>query len=477
MMNSLKAHGLKPGSRIYFLAICGTGMSALASLMKSRGCIVAGSDIASYPPVGDFLRTSGIPVDIGYDVEKLKAFKPDYVVIGNFIRRDNPQAQFVLDSNIPYGSFPSTLEDIFLEQTQNFVVVGTHGKSTTTICLAHLLAQAKRDPSYLVGGIPINFSSSAHLGEGKDFVIEGDEYDTAFFDKESKFLHYRPTYGLMMSLEWDHADIFPTPAAMEKMFRKFMHIVDAKRGAIVHCADWARLTEILNEEKPAAKRISFGFSESADHRISDFRDGEGGMTFTLRGQRFENSMTGKFNAQNFAAAILSAHEAGVSLDPLAQGLKSFKGLKRRQEVRAQIGKHLVIDDFAHHPTAVDEVVRGLKSKYPHHQLVVFFEPRSNTSRRAVLQDKFDRAFENADVTLLAPVFKIEALPENDRLDIPRIVNRLSAMGKKAFGPVVIDEMTSIAKKMSTEGPCLFLVLSNGSFDGLHEKLISALKEV
>lgn len=466
---------LLPPARVYFLAICGTGMSALASLMKNRGYEVRGSDSASYPPVGDFLKSEGIQVDLGFEVEKLKSFNPDYVVIGNFIRRDNPQAQYVLENGIRYGSFPSTLEDLFLNKTDNFVVVGTHGKSTTTTCLAHLLSEAGRDPSFLVGGIPFNFPTSSRLGKGTGFVIEGDEYDTAFFDKESKFLHYRPTYALMLSLEHDHADIFPTAEAMEKMFRKFVHKVDSHKGVIFHCADWTRLTEILDEEKPSARRLSFGFSPTANHRIENFKDGEDGLQFTLLGQVFRSSMTGRFNAQNFSAAILAAHHVGVPLEKLAEALKSFKGLRRRQEIRATIGSHYVIDDFAHHPTAVAQVLKGLRSRFPKHQLVVFFEPRSNTSRRALLQKQFEKAFLEADVALLAPVFKKEALPESDRLDIDAIVQESRRVGRKAFGPVTIEEMVAQAKEISRSGPTVFTVLSNGSFDGLHEKLISSLK--
>ncbi|MBN8555030.1 MAG: hypothetical protein J0L93_06255 [Deltaproteobacteria bacterium] len=466
---------LKAGTKVYFLAICGTGMSALAGLLKERGCIVAGSDVAAYPPVGDLLKALQIPVCLSYDVEDLKKFAPDYVVIGNFIRRDNPQAQYVMEKKIPYGSFPSTLEDYFLQKTDNFVVVGTHGKTTTTATLSHLLTFAGLDPSFLIGGVPINFEKSFHVGRGKDFVMEGDEYDTAFFDKESKFLHYRPTFGLFMSMEFDHADIFANSEAMEKMFRKFVHLIPKDRGALIYCRDWKRVGELIAEEKLSSKAISFGFDPSSTYAIQNYSDNASGMEFELDGTVYKNSMTGKFNAQNFAAAILAAREAGVSAKVLAEALQNFKGVKRRQEVRAQVGKHLVIDDFAHHPTAVREVLRGLRAKYPQHKIVVFFEPRSNTSRRKILQSEFETAFDGADQTFLAPVFKEEALPENDRLDISKIKSSHASRGKSVDGPLSQDEMIAKSLKLASSSPCLFVVLSNGSFNGLHESLISSLK--
>jgi UDP-N-acetylmuramate: L-alanyl-gamma-D-glutamyl-meso-diaminopimelate ligase len=466
---------LRGGSRVYFLAICGTGMSALAGLLKERGCIVAGSDIAAYPPVGDLLKSLQIPVCLSYDVEDLKKFKPDYVVIGNFIRRDNPQAQYVVEQQIPYGSFPSTLENYFLQKTTNFVVIGTHGKTTTTACLSHLLTFAKLDPSFLIGGVPVNFEKSFHVGKGSHFVMEGDEYDTAFFDKESKFLHYRPTYGLFMSMEFDHADIFANNEIMEKMFRKFVHLIPSHQGALIYCRDWKRVCELIEEEKLSSKCISFGFDSEATYQIKKFKESESGMEFTLDGIRFTNSMTGRFNAQNFAAAIIAAREAGVSDQVLAEALASFNGVKRRQEVRAKIGEHLVIDDFAHHPTAVREVLSGLRAKYPRHQLVVFFEPRSNTSRRKVLQTEFENAFDGADQTFLAAVFKEEALPENDRLDIQKIKASHASRGKVVDGPLSQDEMIEKSVQLSKKKPSAFIILSNGSFNALHEKLISALK--
>ncbi len=452
-------------------------MSALAGLLKDRGYRVAGSDVAAYPPVGDLLKSLQIPVHLGYEVDHLKSFGPDYVVIGNFVRRDNPQAQYVLESKIPYGSFPSTLEDFFLQDTQNYVVVGTHGKTTTTSCLAHLLAASGQDPSFLVGGVPVNFGKSFHVGRGKAFVIEGDEYDTAFFDKESKFLHYRPTVGIFNSVEYDHADIFPTVESMENMFRKFLGRV-APDGELFYCSDWDRVVGLVAEERKSgvlkAKAVSFGFSASADFRIENFEESEGGIRFRLAGMNFESSMSGRFNAQNFSGAILAARRAGVPLDAIQRSLKSFEGVKRRQEVFGRVGEHLVIDDFAHHPTAVRRVLEGLRAKYPHHRLLTFFEPRSNTSRRNILQKEFETCFEQSDLTLMAELFKKESIPEAERLDLKRIEARHRELGRELKAGLTIPEMLERAKEFSKKGPSVFLVLSNGAFEGLHQKLISEL---
>jgi UDP-N-acetylmuramate: L-alanyl-gamma-D-glutamyl-meso-diaminopimelate ligase len=474
----VSSFSLKPGSRIYFLAICGTGMSALAGLLKERGFIVRGSDVAAYPPVGDLLKKLDIPVDLGFEVEAVQAFKPDYVVIGNFIRRDNPQAQYVLSSGIRYGSFPSTLEDFFLQETQNFVVVGTHGKTTTTSCLAHILAHAGRDPSFLIGGVPHNFGKSFHVGQGKDFVIEGDEYDTAFFDKESKFLHYRPKIAILQSLEFDHADIFSSMEMIEKMFRKFLRLLPAN-GKLFYCRDWERLSELVLEEKQGghllADLASYGFHDEADHLIQDFQDSEDGIQWRVGQQRLKAQVSGKFNAQNLTSAYLAARAAGVTDVVAAEGLESFSGVKRRQEVVGRVGGHLVIDDFAHHPTAVRRVLEGLRAHYPKHRIVTFFEPRSNTSRRNILQREFESAFDLSDYTMIAELFHKEMIHEAERLDLESIRKAHASRGAQVEVGMSVDQMIQRAVELSKKDQTAFVILSNGAFDDLHQKLISALK--
>lgn len=461
--------------RVYFIAIAGTGMSALAGLLKQRSCEVAGSDLACFPPVSELLAKLQIDVHLGYDVEHLKAFKPDYVVIGNFVRKDNPQAQYVIEQGIPYGSFPSTLEKFFLKNTKNLVVVGTHGKSTTTTCLAYLLQSLGKKPGYLVGAIPFNFQKSFDVGDSEYFVLEGDEYDTAFFDKESKFLHYRPTWGIWTSLEFDHADIFPNMERLEAMFRKFLSKI-SPQGGLIYCRDWERVHELVQDF--GGRKLSYGFHPESDWRIENFEESSDGLSFSVKSVHFRNPMTGRYNAQNFLAASLAVHmAAGYELSEIARHLPQFKGLKRRQELKFEKNSRRVIDDFAHHPTAVEEVILSTRKKYPDAPVVVFFEPRSNTSRRNIFQNEFLEAFAKADAVFLPEVFKKENLPEGESLDVFRIVSQLKERGVQAEGPLNQEELVARGQEFARKGPCSLLVLSNGSFEGIHRKLIFVLENL
>ncbi len=452
-------------------------MSALAGLFKERGCEVAGSDIACYPPVSDLLKALNISVRLEYDVEHLKNFKPDYVVIGNFVRKDNPQAQWVIDQGIPYGSLPSTLETHFLDKTKNYVVAGTHGKSTTSTCLAHLFREAGRDPSFFIGAVSNDLQKSFALGSGQEFVLEGDEYDTAFFDKESKFLHYRPHTVLWTSLEFDHADIFPNMERLELMFRKLLSKIPAN-GELIYCRDWESVHRLVESEKSglAVKKFTtYGFHPESQYRIENFHEDEAGLRFRLREVEMRAGMPGKFNAQNFTGAAIAAFHAGVSLADISKALSKFKGLKRRQELRIEKKNSRVIDDFAHHPTAVKEVLEALKAKYPKQKLVVFFEPRSNTTRRNFFQKDFVEAFKLADEVFLPEIFRKEALVESERLDVEQLVEDLRAQGVRAYGPVSTDQMVESAEQLLKVEACSFIVLSNGAFDGIHQRLISLVE--
>lgn len=469
---------MKKNSRVYIIAIAGTGMSAIAGLFKEMGCEVAGSDVACYPPVSDLLKALNISVKLEYDVEHLKSFRPDYVVIGNFVRRDNPQAQWVIENKIPYGSMPSTLEEFFLTKTKNFVVAGTHGKSTTATCLAHVLRSAGRDPSFLIGAVSNDLDRSFALGRGEDFVLEGDEYDTAFFDKESKFLHYLPNTVIWTSLEFDHADIFPSMDRLELMFRKLLAKLPPD-GELIYCRDWTRVHEMVEEERSASLRgktiVSYGFSSDSQIKIENFREDASGIHFQVLGESFNMAMPGKFNAQNATAALIAAKRNGVSFEILKSALANFKGLKRRQEVRVEKSGTRVIDDFAHHPTAVKQVLEALRAKYPGTRVVAFFEARSNTTRRNFFQQEFIEAFRSADVVLLPEVFRKETLVKDEALDISRLVSDLKKVGTTAYGPLSIEEMLQLAKVEILKGPCSLVVLSNGSFEGLHQRLISMVE--
>ncbi|TVQ80921.1 MAG: hypothetical protein EA369_01115 [Bradymonadales bacterium] len=464
---------MRPGARVYLIAVCGTGMSALAGLLKERGCVVAGSDINSYSPVKELLEELQVPVKLEYDVKDLQKFQPDYVVIGNFVRADNPQAQFVLKTGIPYGSLPSCLEDFFLQETENLVVVGTHGKSTTATCLAFLLNELELSPSFFIGAVAKNFRRSFQVGEGRHFVLEGDEYDTAFFDKESKFLHYRPKVGIWTSLEFDHADIFSSMDRIEQMFLKFVELIPSD-GRLIYCRDSERIHELVEGSAPSVPTWSYGFHPGADFCLRSFEQSAEGMSFVLGDQSFSSSQMGSFNALNFSAALLAAHSTGLSFESLSQALKRFEGLKRRQERVYQTSKVEVIDDFAHHPTAVREVIQGFRLRSPEAKIMVYFEPRSNTTRRAIFQTEFVRAFEKADFVFLPEVFRKEVLDPEDCLDVPRLVSDLKLSGRQAYGPMTKAEMLEETKRqiLKLQDPIIILVLSNGSFDGLTKDLIS-----
>lgn len=463
--------------RVYFIAVAGTGMSALAGLFKSRGAAVSGSDLACYSPVKEILEGMGVVPDIGYNLEHLKEFDPDFVVIGNFVRRDNPQAQYVMENGIEFSSFPGALEKFFLQDTHNFVVAGTHGKSTTSCALAHILNDLGKDPSYLIGALPFNLPNSFHVGAGEAFVLEGDEYDTAFFDKESKFLHYRPRSVIWTSLEFDHADIFPNMQKLESMFRKLIRLIP-EEGHLLYCTDYPRIKQILEEEANLikVKQVeSYGFDASSDNQIEDYSESDGHVQFAVQGQKFRSSMAGRFNALNLVAASLAAKAYGLDEKAVAKSVLQFKGLKRRQELLFEKAGRRVFDDFAHHPTAVKLVTQAMKARFPNERLIVVFEARSNTTRRAFFQKDFVEAFVEADETVLAEVFKTESLEASDRLDIHQLVKDLRARSAVAEGPLTGDQLLNYLDHRLKAGPANVLILSNGSFDGLHEKLISRLE--
>lgn len=449
-------------------------MSALAGLLKSRGCVVEGSDVAAYPPAGDLLKAQQIPVHLNFEASTIEKFRPDYVVIGNFVRRDNPQAQWVMDQKIPHGSFPSTLENEFLTETTNLVVTGTHGKTTTTTATAFLLDRLGRKPGFLIGGAPMDFDTSFQWAGGKEFVLEGDEYDTAFFDKESKFLHYRPSAALLHSLEYDHADIFPTTDSMLKMFEKFVGLIPPS-GALFANADWPLVAEVLKRNPPRATVKTYGFSPTAEIAISNFSESATGIRFEAAGVTFESGLSGRYNAANLLGAALLGTHVGISFAEAARVLKNFRGVKRRQEVRYSNARALVIDDFAHHPTAVREVIASLKIRYPDRKLVTLFEPRSNTSRRNIFQKEYEDAFSAADLTLLAPVFRAEALADGERLDLKKIEAAMTSRGRDCRVNLSKEELIEACLAAALAAPSVFLILSNGSFDGLHGELISRLQ--
>jgi UDP-N-acetylmuramate: L-alanyl-gamma-D-glutamyl-meso-diaminopimelate ligase len=462
--------------RIHFIGVCGTAMATLAAMLKAKGLDVQGSDQNMYPPMSDFLRAEGIRTLEGYQADHITD-EIDLVIVGNAISRGNLELEEVLDRRIRFVSMPEAIRDHFLWDARSIVVAGTHGKTTTTSMIAAMLTRAGKDPSYLVGGILSGLDRSYQIGKGPDFVIEGDEYDSAFFDKTAKFLKYRPDIAVIGNLEYDHADIYPDMESLRTAFRRFVNLVPRK-GLLVVGAD---SPEALALTKGARCRVeTFGLSKSADWHALDVvqRNGVIGFTVLHRGEQRRQMLmrgTGEHNVRNALAAYAVGAEAGLTDEEIQRGLTSFGGVKRRMELRGEARHVRVYDDFAHHPTAILETVRGLRTSFEGQKVWAIFEPRSATSCRRVFQDDFARAFieSGADEILIAPVFR-SSLPEDQRLSVDELVKAIRAAGLNARAPQSIEAIVKIVATEARAGD-LVLAMSNGGFDGIHDKLLAALK--
>ncbi|MGH9601821.1 MAG: UDP-N-acetylmuramate--L-alanine ligase, partial [Terriglobales bacterium] len=381
-------------------------MASLAGMLKQSGFMVTGSDAAAYPPMAGFLASLQIPIAQPYAAANLTP-RPDFVIVGNAISRGNPELEYALDHRIPLRSLPHTLADFFLRDCEPIVVAGTHGKTTTTSMLAWIFHVAAREPSFLVGGIAENFSSSFALGKGKQFILEGDEYDSAFFDKGPKFLHYMPHAVILTSVEFDHADIYPDLQAVKTAFRRLVNLVP-RRGRIVAWEGDANVEECVAGAFCPVER--YGFNDKADWRVADLTF-EGGRTMwrVLRGGKpwaeLEFSLAGEYNVLNATAAAAMAAGYGIGADLIARALSSFKNVKRRLEVRAVVNGITILDDFAHHPTAISGTLKALRMRYPGARLWAIFEPRSNTLRRKVFEQDLIRSLALADQVVIADVFR------------------------------------------------------------------------
>ncbi len=468
---------MTPPTKVYLLGICGTAMAALAGLLKDQGWEVIGSDVGIYPPMSEFLARQGIPVLEGYEAWHLDQVKPDLVVVGNVIRRENPEAQRMFELNLKHLSLPEAVGRWFLNSRQSVVVAGTHGKTTAAALLAWLLAEAGGDPSFLIGGICRNFDSSYKLGKGPYFVIEGDEYDTAFFDKVPKFMHYQPFWVILGHVEYDHADIYPDFEAVKTALARFVELIPPPGRMLV----WADDPTTLNLAKGAAcPVIPYGFGPEAVIKAREVKLGPKEVTFLLeRGGeswgRFASPLPGRHNLANTLAALGLLMEMGISPDKLAAGLGQFAGVKRRQEIIGRPGDVLIMDDFAHHPTAVRETLAALKPFYPRRRLVAVFEPRTNTSRRRIFQNEYPKAFDAADVVLVRRPPRLEGIPEAERFSSEKLVAALRASGREAYYFPDTEAILSFLLKRARPGD-LIAILSNGGFDGLHARLHSELQK-
>jgi UDP-N-acetylmuramate: L-alanyl-gamma-D-glutamyl-meso-diaminopimelate ligase len=457
-----------PFKHVHFLGICGTAMGAVAAAMRDSGFVVTGQDDNVYPPMSTFLREKGIPITQGFRAEEIPA--ADLIVIGNAMTRGNPAVEAVLNRKLYYLSLPETLKQFFLRGRHNLVVTGTHGKTTATSLLAWIFQSAGLEPSYLIGGIPDNLGQGACLRDSKYFIIEGDEYDTAFFDKRSKFLHYLPELVIVNNIEFDHADIYRDLEEIKTSFRRLLNIVPSE-GMVLLNADDPNCVEIARQ--CPAPIVEVGFSQNAGDQIRNARHHRGVSTFELFNAAFEVPLWGNFNIHNAAMAVSAAHFYGVSVAEIQKALAGFKGIKRRQEVRGEVRGITIIDDFGHHPTAIRETLAGLRNRYAKSRLWAIFEPRSNTTRRAVFQHELPKSFAQADGVFLSCVARIDQIPEAERLNPERVVADLAATGKPAFYEPTADEIVERLKPLAKSGDVV-VVFSNGGFDGIHQKLLDRL---
>jgi UDP-N-acetylmuramate: L-alanyl-gamma-D-glutamyl-meso-diaminopimelate ligase len=466
---------------IHLSGICGTAMASLAGLLQLQGHHITGSDKAAYPPMSDQLRAMGIDVMEPYAETNLDPV-PDLVVIGNALSRGNPEIERVLDQRIPFTSMAALLREEFLKGRESLVVAGTHGKTTTTSMLAWIYQVCAREnpafePSFLIGGVAENFATSFQLRPTRTFIIEGDEYDTAFFDKGPKFLHYFPDALILTSVEFDHADIYAGLAAVKTAFKRLVNLVP-RRGLIVAFDGNPNVDECVARALCRVER--YGFSEASEWRIRNLRHEDGLSRWEVwrAGElwaELEMSLAGEHNALNATAAAALAAGNGVPTDAIKAALASFKSVKRRLEVRARIGGITVIDDFAHHPTAIRETLRALRSLFPEARLWAVLEPRSNTLRRKVLEADLVASLRLADRVVLAGVYQQQNIPEAERLHPEDVVRALNVAGTQAeLCPDVEAIINGIVPQLQSGD--VVAILSNGGFDGIYEKLPQHLRE-
>ena len=461
--------------KVHLVAICGTGMGSLAGLLKEAGHEVTGSDRAFYPPMSERLQAWGIPTREGFDPAHIDP-DTDLVIVGNVCRRDNPEAQAALQMGLKVMSFPQALSEFFIAGKTSVVVAGTHGKTTTAALLSYALVEAGLDPSFLVGGIPLNFGKSFHLGRGEVFVVEGDEYDAAFFDKRPKFIHYRPKILVLTAVEFDHADIYRDMEAYRAAFVTLLSLLPTD-GLLVACADDPEVNALAG--LAPCRVVSYGLGPGATWTAADIRPNEEVTRFSLirLGHLIATvtlPLAGWHNVTNSLGVLATAEALGVDVQRAAGSLATFAGVARRMQVRGVVDGVTVIDDFAHHPTKVRETVRAIRARYPRSHLVAIFEPRTNTSRRKIFQEVYAASFPGANEVVVVPPFDIEKIPEAERFDSAALVAALQQNGQRAALHRNADEVVADLSGRLGKGTVV-LIMSNGAFDNIHEKLLAALQ--
>jgi UDP-N-acetylmuramate: L-alanyl-gamma-D-glutamyl-meso-diaminopimelate ligase len=472
----------------HLIGVCGTAMASLAGMLKAQGHRVTGSDKAFYPPMSEELVKLGIETFTGFDARNL-APAPDVVVVGNATSRGNVEIEFALNHKLNYASMTDVLREQFIRGKHSVVVAGTHGKTTTTSILAWVMEVGKLDPSFLIGGVAENFGSSFKVTNSNYFAIEGDEYDTAFWDKRPKFLSYLPDTVILNNIEFDHADIYEDLAAVKKQFRLLVNLVP-NGGHLIAGWDSPVVREIVT--KPIAPQgvwcpiETFGIDDAEakwSARDIQFTPEETIFTVTCEGKEFmqvRTPLAGKFNVRNCLAGIATAETLGIDRKLTVEALATFKSVKRRMQVRGVVNGITVIDDFAHHPTAIKETLDAVKQKYPLHRIVAVFEPRSWTTRKKLFQDEYPKSFAPADYVILAPIFESFRLTADDQLSVPQVIEALRAQGKQAFEIGGADSNASADAIVMHLAPELrhgdvVMIMSNGGFGGIHQKLLNALR--
>ncbi len=467
-----------PGGHIHLIAICGVGMAALAGFLQSFGYRVTGSDVAAYPPMSTYLQGLGIMVQPGYHSEHLEQC-PDLVVVGNAVSRDNPEVQVVLEKGFPSISFPQALKMFLIGSKKAIVVAGTHGKTSTTSLLAWVLSQAKLDPSFFIGGLPVNFDSGFQIGGGPWAVLEGDEYDSAYFDKGPKFLHYEPQEVILTSLEFDHADIYSDLEHMTGAFQQLVKMIPSF-GTLVVSNHYEAARQVA--QGASCRVIYYGEGSPAGWVAKDVRVEEGRVRFEPSYEKScEGTVTfsqfGKHNVDNALGVYVMARELGIKPNIIRKAMTTFSGVRRRQELKGEVGGVALIDDFAHHPTAVRETIAGVRMNYPGRRLWAIFEPRSHTSRRRIFEGEFAQALAKADRVIVAGLYQPEKIPEKERLSPGAVVNEIGRLcgDSRAVTIEKADEIAAHVVEQSKSGD-IILVMSNGGFDKVQDKILSLLKE-
>jgi UDP-N-acetylmuramate: L-alanyl-gamma-D-glutamyl-meso-diaminopimelate ligase len=461
--------------RIHLIGVAGTGMGSFAGLLQAAGYRVTGSDEKVYPPMSTQLARWGIEAMTPYRAENLDRARPDLVVVGNVVRRENPEAVAVRERGLAHASFPAALGELFIAPRHGCVVVGTHGKTTATAMLAAVLDRAGRDPSFLVGGVARDFDSSFRLGRGPHFVVEGDEYDTAYFDKGPKFLHYRPRTAIFTSCELDHADIYRDEAHYQGAFERFVDLVPAE-GFLAACAAWESVARIAGRARCRVE--SYAAHGPADWQAAALELGPDGARFELvrRGRplaRVHLPVGGAHNVENALGVAAAATALGLGPEEVARGLSAFRGVRRRQELRGTAGGVAVLDDFAHHPTATARTLEAVASRYPGARILACFEPRSNTSRRNLHQREYVRAFPGAAGVFLLRPAPHDRVPEGERLDVDRLVDDIAASGTPARACATVEEMVEAVAAEARSGDVV-VAMSNGAFGAIWERLLEKL---